>query len=336
MEMNPPRYRVMILSEEDGSLYEVKLPRTSRDLHVIISVSFAILVSVPLLLFGAYMNIRYASAQETLHIASLTSRLRADQKITRAFHYDSALAQNLMRDAASLVLAANAAQRNVGIVDGFPPPSTGKISDLTRVLEYVSSILPGTTDQAIQQASYLAHSPAPFPFIWPVQGTITSPFGMRVDPVVHIYQLHAGIDIGGDADSPIVAAAGGLVTAARSEVGYGEVIFVSDGKGISTVYAHESRLLVHPGEWVNQGQVIGLMGATGWSTGPHLLFEILVNGEPVNPVPYLPPEGSPIGSITVVSHLTSTVRAAALRARDQQIPTSRLDLFWSRDGSLLP
>ncbi len=126
-------------------------------------------------------------------------------------------------------------------------------------------------------------------FIWPVVGPITSPYGYRVDPVTHQYALHTGIDIGVPMGTPIHAAATGKVIVAQWLNGYGYTIIIDDGGGIANLYAHQERFAVSVGENVQQGQVIGYAGMTGWATGPHVHFEVRINGKPVNPAPYMPP-----------------------------------------------
>jgi murein DD-endopeptidase MepM/ murein hydrolase activator NlpD len=124
--------------------------------------------------------------------------------------------------------------------------------------------------------------------IWPVRGPITSPFGMRINPVTHHYSGHTGIDIGVDYGTPIKAADGGTVIYVGWNDAYGNMTVIDHGGGISTMYAHESAQLVSVGDKVYQGEIIGKVGSTGWSTGPHLHFEVRVNGDPVNPLNYLP------------------------------------------------
>jgi len=125
-------------------------------------------------------------------------------------------------------------------------------------------------------------------FIWPVKGPITSPFGMRINPITHQYSGHTGIDIGVPYGTPIDAADGGVVIFAGWNVAYGNMTVIDHGGGLSTMYAHQSKQLVAVGDHVTQGQIIGYIGTTGWSTGPHLHFEIRVNGVPKNPMLYLP------------------------------------------------
>lgn len=121
-------------------------------------------------------------------------------------------------------------------------------------------------------------------FSRPVSGPITSGFGIRYHPILHKTRLHSGVDFGAAMGSPVHAAAAGVVISARYMRGYGNTIIVDHGGGIATVYGHLSRLLVSNGERVTRGQHIGAVGATGLATGPHLHFEVRVNGHPVNPL----------------------------------------------------
>jgi len=121
---------------------------------------------------------------------------------------------------------------------------------------------------------------------WPLSGfRITTYFGQR-----GVFQrFHTGIDLAAPHGTPIVAARSGQVRVAGwSSVGYGFHVVLDHGGGLETLYAHMSRIAVRPGEWVEGGQVIGYVGSTGWSTGPHLHFEVRVNGVARNPLAYLP------------------------------------------------
>jgi len=124
--------------------------------------------------------------------------------------------------------------------------------------------------------------------IWPVDGPITSPFGWRIHPIFGTQRFHSGIDIGADYGTPIRAADGGVVAYADWMGGYGKAVIIDHGRGISTLYGHQSEILVSAGQRVSKGQIIGRIGTTGYSTGPHLHFEVRENGTPVNPVGYLP------------------------------------------------
>jgi murein DD-endopeptidase MepM/ murein hydrolase activator NlpD len=118
----------------------------------------------------------------------------------------------------------------------------------------------------------------------PVAGRITSGFGMRFHPILHYARMHTGLDFGAAWGSPIVAAADGQVVVAGGIGGYGRAVEVAHGGGIMTLYGHMSAVAATPGQMVRQGQVIGYVGSSGLSTGPHLHFEVRINGRPVDPM----------------------------------------------------
>jgi len=122
-------------------------------------------------------------------------------------------------------------------------------------------------------------------FCWPVPGYsgVTSEYGMRYHPILGVRKLHTGIDIGAPQGARVVAADGGTVIHTGWMGGYGNTIVVDHGGGISTLYAHLSAYKASVGTRVDKGEVIGLVGSTGFSTGPHLHFEVRKNGTPVNP-----------------------------------------------------
>lgn len=119
------------------------------------------------------------------------------------------------------------------------------------------------------------------------RGWISSPFGWRVDPINGQKAFHAGIDFAGRQKSDVMAIAGGVVTFAGEKDAYGKMIEISHGNGLLTRYGHHEALMVEAGDVVRKGELIGLMGSTGRSTGSHLHFEVEHNGTPVNPNQYL-------------------------------------------------
>lgn len=126
-------------------------------------------------------------------------------------------------------------------------------------------------------------------FVWPVPASsrITSQYGYRIHPVYKTKKFHSGIDIGAPYGVDILAAADGTVTLATTNGGYGKCIIINHGSGITTLYGHNSTLLVSVGNKVTKGQVIAKAGSTGVSTGPHLHFEVRVNGSTTDPMQYL-------------------------------------------------
>jgi murein DD-endopeptidase MepM/ murein hydrolase activator NlpD len=120
--------------------------------------------------------------------------------------------------------------------------------------------------------------------MWPVAGRITSGFGYRVHPILRFSRFHSGVDFGAGWGTPIVAAADGQVVGAGWHGGYGRQVRIAHGGGIVTSYSHMSQIAAEPGSLVRAGQVIGYVGSSGFSTGPHLHYEVLANGRPVNPL----------------------------------------------------
>lgn len=118
----------------------------------------------------------------------------------------------------------------------------------------------------------------------PAQGPITSYFGYRYHPILHFTRFHAGVDIGAGWGSPIVAAGDGKVIAAGWGGGFGREVEIAHGGGMTSIYGHMSEIVAQPGTFVRAGQLIGYVGSSGLSTGPHLHFEVRKAGTPVNPL----------------------------------------------------
>lgn len=123
--------------------------------------------------------------------------------------------------------------------------------------------------------------------IWPARGRITSPFGYRYHPILRKRKYHSGLDIAVPSGTPVLAADAGVVILSSWNGGYGYCVIIDHGQGVSTLYGHNSALLVRAGATVTKGQQISRSGSTGLSTGPHLHFEVRKNGVPVDPLSFL-------------------------------------------------
>lgn len=156
------------------------------------------------------------------------------------------------------------------------PPTTVKAGEPAKSTE--STFVP-LTDEGDNVPNI---TPLPKP-----KSIITSPFGERMHPILKVRKMHTGIDFGTGMDAEIYAAADGKVTLAKYSKTYGEYIVVEHKNGYSTIYAHLHKYSIQLGDMVKKGQVIGLTGTTGRSTGPHLHYEVRINGTPVNPSGYL-------------------------------------------------
>jgi murein DD-endopeptidase MepM/ murein hydrolase activator NlpD len=125
------------------------------------------------------------------------------------------------------------------------------------------------------------------PNLWPVEGQVTGSFGERIDPFNGEGAFHSGVDIGSSYGARVIAPADGMVTFSDLLGGYGKAIMIDHGNGISTRYGHLSGFAVTAGQAVHRGDVIGFVGESGRSTGPHLHYEVRINDTPVNPYKYL-------------------------------------------------
>jgi murein DD-endopeptidase MepM/ murein hydrolase activator NlpD len=142
----------------------------------------------------------------------------------------------------------------------------------------------GMTHNATTADWYRANSA---PNLWPVEGQVTGSFGERIDPFNGEGAFHSGVDISSNYGHPIIAPADGVVVFADFMGGYGKALMLDHGHGISTRYGHLSGFAVTTGEHVHRGDVIGYVGLSGRSTGPHLHYEVRINDTPVNPYKYL-------------------------------------------------
>ena len=125
------------------------------------------------------------------------------------------------------------------------------------------------------------------PSIKPTKGHFLSGFGYRIDPFTRRIRMHKGLDIGGPRGTIVVAAADGVVIFRGANTGYGLMVEIDHGYGVSTIYAHLSSIKIELGQQVKRGQIIGTIGSTGRATGPHLHYEVRINGEPVNPMYFI-------------------------------------------------
>jgi murein DD-endopeptidase MepM/ murein hydrolase activator NlpD len=157
--------------------------------------------------------------------------------------------------------------------------------DEATAVEYKTNQL----EQELRAYEVVLRERAAVPAIWPVEGTLESGYGGRRNPFGgSSYEYHEGQDIEAEMGAPVVATASGTVTIACSQNGYGNVVYIDHGNGLSTRYGHLSHIDATVGQRIARGEVLGRVGSTGRSTGPHLHYEVRINNEPVNPRPYLP------------------------------------------------
>jgi murein DD-endopeptidase MepM/ murein hydrolase activator NlpD len=164
-------------------------------------------------------------------------------------------------------------------------------SSLDQLHALRSSVLSGATivyhgpDPQRHTADWIRANSAPN--LWPVEGQVTGSFGERIDPFNGEGAFHSGVDIGSNYGHPVIAPADGVVTFVDFLGGYGKAVMLDHGHGISTRYGHLSGYAVAPGQHIHRGDVVGYVGLSGRSTGPHLHYEVRINDTPVNPYKYL-------------------------------------------------
>lgn len=144
-----------------------------------------------------------------------------------------------------------------------------------------------TLGHAVETAEYWRSRQGAFPTLWPLDGVLTSGFGWRRSPFTRRWKFHSGLDLSAPKGTPITSPAPGVVRTATYNSGYGRMVEIDHGFGIVTRFAHNARVFVKEGDVVRPGQVISTVGMTGQTTGPHLHYEVHVDGQPVDPLEYL-------------------------------------------------
>lgn len=157
------------------------------------------------------------------------------------------------------------------------------VTELQSTVKVREQSLAELKQELLDKKSRMAATPS----IWPTNGDVTSRFGSRSSPFGGGSDWHPGIDIANSSGTTIVAAADGEVVQSEWYGGYGNMVQINHGNGITTIYGHNSQNIVHAGQVVKKGQAIAYMGSTGYSTGPHLHYEVRVNGTVANPASFL-------------------------------------------------
>lgn len=187
-------------------------------------------------------------------------------------------------------------QRQLGI-GGPPPPTMASMSEteraavatevevdrLLKLSEFELEKYAEIETSLLSLKGRLDHTPS----IWPTKGWISRGYGMKYDPFTGYKQMHRGLDIANHRGTPIVATADGRVASVGRNGGMGKTIVINHGFGFKTKYGHLSEIKVKRGQKVKRGDVIALMGSTGYSTGPHLHYEVIRNGRTLNPMKYI-------------------------------------------------
>lgn len=221
-------------------------------------------------LFAERQEYESAASAKAQYMASLASDIVAYQK-----EYDKAQAQwaSLGDEIVKLTKDINVAKQK--------EEEARRKAELARQQAQQNRYSKGTSVSSAPRAGKSLN--------WPVPGhnSISSPYGWRTHPILKVQKFHTGVDIPAPQGTPVVAADSGVVIMAQYMGGYGNVVMVSHGGGMVTVYAHNSSMCCRVGQTVSRGEVISYVGSTGMSTGPHLHFEVRINGATVDPQGYI-------------------------------------------------
>jgi murein DD-endopeptidase MepM/ murein hydrolase activator NlpD len=242
---------------------------------------------VALVLFGAALYGIYGLTQHLRHqnVEQENARLREENQKQRQ------QLNNLNHRVEAVEDASRRLAEMSGVNHDQPQPIMNGAGGPFLPLDEASTVEYKTNqlEQELRFYEVALRERATVPSIWPVQGTLDSNFGVRRNPFGgSSYESHEGQDIEALIGTPVVASASGTVTIAGCQNGYGNVVYIDHGNGLSTRYGHLSHIDVTVGQAIRQGELLGLVGSTGRSTGPHLHYEVRINNSPVNPRQYLP------------------------------------------------
>lgn len=280
---------IVIIPHAAGRVYKIHLsPRLLKALAVL-GIVAAVLSLVALLGSGNF--VRQRALYRALEKENKELR-RTNQRLQEALTEVHARLEQFEHRTKQLAIAAGVADALVApalpsrssVGTGGPLDRlTGDPAQLLKREEQLERQLGAVEQRLSEQQMLLSHTPT----IAPVVGVITDGFGPRIDPITRQAAFHDGLDISAAYGTPVKAPADGLVVFADREAGYGRVIKINHGYGFVTVYGHLDRILVKEGQRVKRGDIIGRVGMTGRTTGPHLHYEVWKDGEKQNPLHYI-------------------------------------------------
>ena len=306
MSEEQSRYKLQLVDRETDTTHTVRLSLRALRLLAVGVGAGAALVAVGSIFSIYTLTHAYLHEEETAQLRE-ANRIQQEQ-ILQIAKKTSALGQEVdaiqrTEDGLRALVGAPPAETDSAVQEGDAAPAptggaphaltTDEVSEALTMLEERTAVRRTSIGQlaAMMQkdvpgaSSFLGgDTPVTTPTGWPTNGFISSGYGLRWNGA----EFHQGIDIAAEMGTPIVATADGVVTIAGWNAGgYGNMVDIDHGSGVSTRYGHASAVVVTPGQRVRRGQIIAYVGSTGHSTGPHLHYEVRLSGQPVNPTSYL-------------------------------------------------
>lgn len=288
--MKPETYTFFMASNRRGTMRKVSVPVYALHLLAILAVVGGVTVAAAV---GSYSRMLWK-------VGDYNSLRRQQESLQNQYKQLQSTVVDTDQRLDSLQSLATEVAMTYGIVRlpqspfaGDDPPAETETAFHRSVAQYqflernASAVAVENAGLQLMPEPALAADSEFTPSLWPVVGTLTAGFGERLDPFSGEGAFHTGVDISSQYGTAVRATADGVVTGAEEHVGYGRLVVLDHGFGVTTFYGHLSAFNVTPGQRVNRGDVIGYVGVSGRSTGPHVHYEVRINGAPVNPMRYL-------------------------------------------------
>ena len=282
-----PRFYTFMIVPHDaqGRPISLKLPASWLK-----AVLFLAIFSV--LIVGSSIVYSTLISRKLLNYANTLDRSRAQQAVINSFSDKTSKVGQAIEE---LVQKDNELRKLLGLkgweskvkLSVSPASTEGKVNKVSQEFDQAADKLAERRQSLAELEKWVSLVRSRFaqtPSTWPIYGRITSGFGYRVYPW---HGTHTGVDIAGHYGAPVRATAGGVVSFVGWRTGYGKVVEIDHGYGVSTLYGHNSAFAVQVGQRVNRGQIVSYIGMTGWTTGPHVHYEVRRGDRPVNPMAYL-------------------------------------------------
>lgn len=283
------RSTIIIVPHSQGRVYKLQFsPRTLRMTLAGIAVLLVFSI-ISLFASGSFLRQRvvYQSLKKENGLLRTNNQRLSEtvaQVQTRLSQFEQRTRTLAIAAGVADLLSATGDSVRPGVGSGGPLDAVpSEIGSIIQQQELLDRHLAKVEQKLTEQALTLAHTPT----VAPVIGVITDGFGPRLDPITRRPGYHPGLDISAPIGTPVRSPASGVVVFVGRESGYGKLVRISHGYGYSTLYAHLDRFSVKPGDRVDRGAVIGRVGMTGRTTGPHLHYEVLKDGERQNPLHFI-------------------------------------------------
>jgi len=285
-------YTFLIISEVRGKVYKIEFPYYVA--HLLLGLSIGAIVTVAALATSYTRMLLKVSNYNDVRAdrEALKSNYRVLQKVVTETNAKLGSLESLATDVALSYgfgearhekfpqsILAMAAQESPALDSGYH--ASLYAFNLLKITAFKGS------SKTISPSLFAVSDRSSVPSIWPVHGAVSAGFGERIDPLNGEGAFHSGMDIAAPTGTEVMASADGMVLSAGPEAGYGNAILLDHGNGMTTKYGHLSEIDIVVGQEVKRGQIIGAVGSTGRTTGPHLHYEVHIHDAPVNPATYL-------------------------------------------------